>query len=631
MQRSLRAFCTALLALLPACGGGGGGGGGGTPPLTPNGSPILQRPTSLSGSGANFQFVLPFASSQTLDFSAVDPDGDALHWQVLGTGNATAVGCQFPSVLSGPNFRVQVTAVTAPAAGQFVILVEDSTGRATAIDLLVVRTGAPGITTITPDSAFRSKPQVVTITGSGLSLGGTASTIPRFAGLAGTGIAVQDETALRCTTPQGLLAGPNQVSVTNVHGTAALPADAFVGYTFPPQFAAADLAFDGGAGHSAVFAGDGNHVHAVWIEGQNLMHRASTDGGAVWSTAVALDGGEVPQEAQIHVQGQQTIVSWIGDGSTVLSRTSTDDGASFSPAVPLNPSAGTTPAQNLQVCGNGADLCAAWLAGDPLFGAARVTFSTSADAGLTWTAPAGLANSTANQANVQLANEGSNVCLAFADDGQAGIRGIYSTRSTDHGVTWSTPVRRSAAGLVASEPRLAMAANRVHLTWLQSGGLRYAVSEDGGTTWPSSPTELQTSANGAITEPAICCEAGRFFAIYVAGGNSVRVSRITGTGAVASHVAVSSTNVFAATPRLACVGNYVFCAWQSDAIGTGAARINTTVSTDLGQTFAAPAGLGDGTAAQQQPHLLVHGARVLLAFLDHRGATPAWFMNRSTP
>jgi hypothetical protein len=630
MQRTMRAFCTSLLALLPACGGGGGGGGS-TPTAVPNRSPILQHPPSLIGSGANFQFSLPFASTQTLDFSAVDPDGDPLHWQVLGAAGAVAVGCQFPTVTSGANFRVTVTGVAAPAAAPFLILVEDSTGRATAIDLLVVRTGAPSITAITPDSAFRSKEQEVTITGSGLSLGGTTSTTPRFAGLAGTGLTVLDDATLRCTTPPGLLAGPTQVSVTNVHGTAALSTDAFTAYSFPPQFAAADTALDGGAGQSLVMAQDGRDVHAVWIEGTSLGHRSSLDGGATWSATRTLNGGDVPLEAQVHVQGQQATIVWVGDGASVLSRTTTDGGASFSPAVILNPAAGTTPAQKLQLCGSGSDLCAVWLAGDPLFGAARVTLCTSADAGLTWSGPFGLANSTTNQASPSLACEGSNVCLAFADDRQAGIRGIYSARSTNGGVTWNVPTRRSATGIVTSEPRLAISANRVHLTWLQSGGLRYAVSEDGGATWPSSPGELQSNATGTITEPAIACEGSHFFATYVVGGNSVWVSRVTGPGAIAQQQAINNVTVLATTPRIACVGNYVFTAWQSDAVGTGAARIATSVSTDLGQTFTAPAGLGDGTAAQETPQMLVHGARVLLAWNDHRGAQPALFLNRNEP
>jgi hypothetical protein len=87
----------------------------------------------------------------------------------------------------------------------------------------------------------------------------------------------------------------------------------------------------------------------------------------------------------------------------------------------------------------------------------------------------------------------------------------------------------------------------------------------------------------------------------------------------------------AADPRIEHDGNYVFAAWTSDDVASGAARILQSTSIDGGQTFRAPAGVGDGTAAQELPLLSVDGARMLLVWLDSRGATPALFVNRNEP
>ena len=53
------------------------------------------------------------------------------------------------------------------------------------------------------------------------------------------------------------------------------------------------------------------------------------------------------------------------------------------------------------------------------------------------------------------------------------------------------------------------------------------------------------------------------------------------------------------------------------------------VGIDVGGTFTTPATFGDGAAAQDQPRLIVDGARVWLGWLDYRGASAALFSNRT--
>ena len=150
------------LVVLASCGGGGGGGGG-EPQPEPNDPPTLTAAPELTGGPVQWQLVLPIAGTESLTFSATDPDGDALTWQLAVSGaGQVATGLSYSSPASGPTFTVDVAAVSAPAAADVSLLVEDPNGGAAAIDIRFVRSGAPTITGVTPASAFVSAQQEAT-------------------------------------------------------------------------------------------------------------------------------------------------------------------------------------------------------------------------------------------------------------------------------------------------------------------------------------------------------------------------------------------------------------------------------------------------------------------------------------
>ncbi|HEB52326.1 MAG TPA: hypothetical protein ENI87_03615 [bacterium] len=171
----------------------------------------------------------------------------------------------------------------------------------------------------------------------------------------------------------------------------------------------------------------------------------------------------------------------------------------------------------------------------------------------------------------------------------------------------------------------------VWLVYLDNGVLRYLQSADAGDSWSTQAVVLNDTSLGAVTSPTVGCEADRLYAAYVVGGNAVAFSRVGAAGAVPQTVTLSDTSEAAGRPVLASRGNYVFCAWRGGAVGggSGPARIKLATSVDLGATFAAPLVDGDGTAAQEQPQLLLDGARIWLAWRDYRNGTPALFHSRT--
>ena len=628
---------TSWFVLLPlvvgavACGGGGGGGG--TPPPPPNQPPQLVVPSGLGGSGAQYTAIVPTGGAQQFVFTATDPDGDTLEWQCNATGDGiAAAGLDFQTPVAGGTFTLGLQAVGAPAAATVQLLVQDPRGQAAAIDLLVVRSGAPTLTAVEPTSAFVGHAQSVTLTGSAFALGGAVVPGVQFGGGAATSIHVVDETRLTCETPTGVSAGPAAVAVGHTYGTAQLGPSAFTFLTWPPVLAATDQQLDAGTTAVDAFAieRDGAIVHAAWVDGGVLRHRVSVDGGTTWASEQVLSATEIASAPQIACAGQDVVIAWIGDGIAVQAAVSADAGQTFAPAVLVNvPGIGVS-VSGLTVAGSGANLCAAWVRGNPQFGNGRVEAAASGDLGATWSTAAAVADGGANQREVRLDLAGDVAVLAIVDERLgASFAGVYTVRSSDGGVTWGAAQRRSPATADVVSVGLARAGERLVVTWLRAGVLEYVASPDAGITWPTNATELRGIDQGAVTEPAVHAEGERIYAAYVTGGTAVWVTRVGALGAQPTHLQVSTGSDVPGEPQIASRGHYVFAAWRSGTVAATTARIVRCSSFDYGATFTSPTGFGDGTAPQEHPVLRIDSARLLLGWFDHRGSAVGLFTNRS--
>lgn len=621
---------TALLtALLAACGGGGGGGSG-DPPQVPNDPPVLEVPAGIGGTGAQRSYALATGGTDQLVFTATDPDGDPLLWQLqMNAGGSAAAGLTFQTPVNGGSFTLDLAPVATPVAVVATLLVEDDRGAAQAIDLRIVRSGAPTLFAVAPDTAFTNQPQQVTVTGGALALGGAVQTAIQFDGVpAGTTTVVDDATLLSSTPAAGSLPGPTVVQVTHQFGTAQLPGSAFTMLTFPPALGATDVRLDAGAGGAVEVAHEGRTVHLVFLEGTSVAHRRSSDAGATWSAPQLLSGGEVASEPRVVMVGDDVTIVWIADGNGVNARSSHDGGASFAAALPLD-GAGLT-VQRPRLVATGARRHVVWQRGSVGLGTARLVATASTDAGDTWLAAALIADGGANQYDPHLVASGTTALVAFVDDRQGAlVPGIYTSRTTTGGVVWGGAQRRSLTNAAATTPRLCAADGRVWLTWLRNDVLEFLGSADGGLSWPTVAAELRPSGQGAVTEPSLTCEGNRLYAAYVLAGTSVEVARVGGVGAQPQHLTVSTVTGPAGEPRLRSSGNYVAVTWRDGTVAGGSARLATAVSVDLGAHFTNPTGFGDASAAQELPQLVLDGARLLLLWQDHRTTPAGIFTNRT--
>ena len=224
------------------------------------------------------------------------------------------------------------------------------------------------------------------------------------------------------------------------------------------------LAGDGAGNWVAVWYSDDDLGGTVWTD-NDIFVSHSSDNGVTWSPVAALNSDAAsgynhdlyPQVATDGAgnwvavwESTETLGDTIGWDQDILFSRSTDNGATWTPVAPLNSSAATDHGSDkypsLATDGAGNWVCI-WYSDDDQGGTIGtdddVLVSRSTDNGATWTplAPLNpeLATDLGEEEFARLATDGAGTWVAVWRYPQ-GDWDIAVSRSTDNGVTWTTPV-----------------------------------------------------------------------------------------------------------------------------------------------------------------------------------------------
>jgi hypothetical protein len=249
---------------------------------------------------------------------------------------------------------------------------------------------------------------------------------------------------------------------------------------------------------------------------------------------------------------------------------------------------------------------------------------------------------------------GNYVYVAYRDN-RNGAQDIYFNRSTDNGVTWETPdIGRLDNGDTpgannSSQQRLSSSGSYVYCVWVDyrvasTSHIFFNYSTDNGLTWQ---TDKQIDGGGgASTGDPVIASTGNY--VYVAwldnrnGLGDIYFSYSSNNGAfwsVPQRIDLGDTpgSAHSFNPRLACVGNNVYCMW-GDQRGTGLNQIYFNYSTNNGQNWIATSQLisqplGQNCYVPVKGGLEATGSYVYACWEDDRinpgSAVNAIYFNRS--
>ena len=241
-----------------------------------------------------------------------------------------------------------------------------------------------------------------------------------------------------------------------------------------------------------------------------------------------------------------------------------------------------------------------------------IFFSKSSDSGVSFSRPVAITNYKQGiKQEPRIAVSGKNMYIIWSDY-SFGAAEIYFTKSTDNGVTFSTPIALGTSFGAAGETRLSAYGDNVYVLWVGSangvtaGAVLFKTSNDGGSTF-SNTTSL--SSTGIASKPEMSISGNNVYVVWynstLTNGNviddQILFTRSTNNGAhFSSPVNLSNNpNSFSSRPQIDASGKNVYVAWLESGPNHTLNIADTYFarSVDAGATFNTPIKLSNNVAA----------------------------------
>jgi len=251
---------------------------------------------------------------------------------------------------------------------------------------------------------------------------------------------------------------------------------------------------------------DGTAILVVYEEGVFLQTDVfiikSTDGGTTWSSPVNISNSAASSEKPTIITfGTNILVTWYDFSSgnnEILFSKSTDGGATWS--SPVNLSNDATSSEGPSITIGGTNILITWFNND--VGNSEILFSKSTDGGTTWSSPFSISNTESQSTQPTIITFGTDILITWTEHIVDSQEVVFS-KSTDGGVTWSSPFSISNTVSQSTQPAIITFGTDILITWTEfivySQEVVFSKSTDGGVTW-SSPVNLsQTPAVQTIS------------------------------------------------------------------------------------------------------------------------------------
>jgi hypothetical protein len=240
----------------------------------------------------------------------------------------------------------------------------------------------------------------------------------------------------------------------------------------------------------------GSMVHVVWEDDRDfamdIYHKRSTDGGTSWGAdnniAPNLPSSQFPSVA---ASGSTVHVTWEDwqDGvyTDIYYIRSTNEGTDWGSPTSITNAAPSWQINNTLAV-SGANVHVAWTDYRNGFPWCDIYHARSTDSGVMWSSNTRLTYELQNSTSPSIAVSGTDVHIAR-------WRGHY-LRSTDNGTSWRPETYFTTDTLYVGNPSIAVSGANIHLAWQSGQGndeIYYSRSTDGGVSWSSPPINISNN------------------------------------------------------------------------------------------------------------------------------------------
>ncbi len=240
---------------------------------------------------------------------------------------------------------------------------------------------------------------------------------------------------------------------------------------------------ENGTGREPHLATDGTTITVVWSRFEGGVDRVqtvySTNNGVDWSIPVDINAAdERGRDPRVVTDGTRITVVWSLDTSPrgMQSASSTDGGANWSDPVDIVDTGFLTPAQP-QVVTDGTTITAVWRISDG--SNQRIQTASSSDGGATWSVPVFISGAGLSATFANLVTDGSTITATWFRNDPTDTDfppQVQVSRSTNGGITFSTPRTLSSTDERATDPRLVTDGTTITVAWTNDNGISTGIA-----------------------------------------------------------------------------------------------------------------------------------------------------------
>lgn len=334
-------------------------------------------------------------------------------------------------------------------------------------------------------------------------------------------------------------------------------------------------------------ATDGTSIYITWADQSRsgpseIFFSKSTDGGEIFTAPQNISNKQGNSIAPfVATDGVNIYVTWTyrypinysedwsKNHSEIYFSKSTDGGKTFSAPQKISSDSSFSSASKIAV--DGKNILLTWFTitrDGNSYKNMDVYFSQSTDGGSTFSTPQNISNNEGFSDSSAIAADSSNIFVVWSDD-YAGNTAIFLSKSTDGGLTFSSPKNISGDMEYSDGPAIAANGSDVFITWNyhaegKDPDILFSKSTDGGETFSVPYSISNTPAYSA--SPSIVTDGSNVFIAWTDSqlkSSLILFSKSTDGGQTFSPPQTISSNTgFSSYQSIATDGKSIFSTWS---------------------------------------------------------------------